>query len=218
MAFPTDDPVWATQNTYPDGNPNKIQPSQNLQDYGYSPTDVPTAEELNWQLNNIYQQIVELKNLTAGAAQTPVGELKFIVGDSRNPAIIYGYGTWVPYAEGRVIIGAGTGTDINGNQKSFSEGSTGGEYDVTLTESEIPQHTHKYRDRYYAESPTPTANVPASNKETNNFINGGIGSGDTDYDNNTFVYVDDTTGNVGGGQPHNNLPPYIACYIWLRTA
>lgn len=26
------------------------------------------------------------------------------------------------------------------------------------------------------------------------------------------------TGATGGSQPHNNLPPYLSVYIWLRTA
>jgi len=26
------------------------------------------------------------------------------------------------------------------------------------------------------------------------------------------------TTNTGGGQAHNNMPPYITCYIWRRTA
>ena len=27
-----------------------------------------------------------------------------------------------------------------------------------------------------------------------------------------------STGNAGGNQPHNNMPPYLAVYMWKRTA
>lgn len=30
--------------------------------------------------------------------------------------------------------------------------------------------------------------------------------------------VSGSTGNTGGGGPHNNLQPYITCYMWKRTA
>ena len=134
MTFPTFDPLWATNNTYADGvTPNKIRPVEALRLYGYPQQSRVTAEELNWQLNNLYLQIAELKTISASAAQTPVNQLVFIDGDSRNPAIIYGYGSWIPFGQGRVLVGHGTGTDVNGIQRSFNGGSTGGEYEHILS-------------------------------------------------------------------------------------
>jgi microcystin-dependent protein len=219
MAYPDFDPLWATNDTYLDGvTPNKIRPDESLRDYGYLPDAEPTAQELNWQLNNLHLQIAELKTIALGAYETPVNELKYIVGDSRNPTVIYGYGTWIPYASGRVVVGHGTSTDVNGVQRSISAGSTGGTYEERLSQSQLPAHNHGYKDRYYFENGGNLGNVPSSNKETVGFVNGGVGSGDTDSDNNTFAFVTDVTSSVGGNQPVNNLPPYIACYIWLRTA
>ena len=219
MAFPTNAPEWALNDTYLDGvTPNKIRPDESLRNYGYLPDAEPTAQELNWQLNNLHLQIEELKQLASASFQTPINELKHIVGDNRNPAVIYGYGTWVPYAAGRVIIGAGTSTDVNGVQRSFAGGSTGGTYEEVLAQSQLPSHNHGYKDRYYFENSGSLGNVPAANKINAGFVNGGIGSGDTDSDNNTFVFVNDVTTSVGGNQAVNNIPAYITCYIWLRTA
>ena len=219
MAFPTNAPEWAIDDTYTDGSPNKIRPSADLRAKGYLPDAEPTAQELNWQLNNLYLQIEELKAVAAGAiAQTPVNQLIHIVGDNRNPNVIYGYGSWAPYASGRMIIGAGTSTDTNGNQRSFSAGSTGGTYQEVLSQSQLPSHQHGYKDRYMFENSGSTGSVPASNKETVGFINGGLGTRSPDNDNNTFVFVNDVTQPVGNNQPVNNLSPYITCFIWLRVA
>lgn len=217
MTAPADLPTWAELNTYPDGvTPNKIRPSERLRQYGYSQVDNPTSQEINWELNNIYLQIQELKTLSASAFQTPVGRLIFIDGDNRNPALIYGYGTWVPFGQGRVIIGSGTGTDINGVAKTFPAGSTGGEYQHSITNSELPNHTHGHKDRYYYEN---FANLSsATTKERVGFINGGIGAGRTDVDNDTFLYVDDVTSATGGNQPMNLLPSFVTVNVWKRTA
>ena len=219
MAFPTFNPEWATSNTYSDGvTPNKVRPDVSLRQFGYDQTAAPTAQELNWQLNNLFQQIQELKTLSSSAFQTPVNELKYIVGDARNPATIYGYGQWVPYANGRVVIGAGTSTDANGLLQSFAAGSTGGTSQNTLSTSQMPEHSHQYRDSYMLEKSSELASVPASNKQLVGLINGGAGNGDLDFDNNTLVFNNSNTQPVGGNQPINNLPPYIVCHIWLRIA
>lgn len=219
MAYPSNEPDWAIEDTYIDGiTENKIRPDESLRDYGYLPDAEPTAQELNWQFNNIYQQIVELKAQLADPQQTPINELKFIDGDSRNPAVIYGYGSWIQYAQGRVLIGAGTSTDINGVQKSFAGGSTGGEHETKLTTSQLPTHTHTHKDRYYFEDQASLANAPSSGKETVGYINGGYGSGNNDKNNNTFLYINDVTGEVGANQAHNNIPAYITLYIWKRVA
>ena len=219
MAFPTNNPEWAVDNTYTDGNPNKIRPSEDLRLKGYLPDSEPTPQELNWQLNNLYLQIEELKTL-AGATvnQTPINQLIHIVGDNRNPNTIYGYGSWVAYAAGRVLVGAGTGTDSNGVQRSFSAGSSGGTYQEAISQSQLPSHQHGHKDRYYFENGGVMSSVPTANKETVGFVNGGFGSRSSDNDNNTFAFVNDVTEAVGGNQPVNNISPYITCYIWLRVS
>jgi microcystin-dependent protein len=219
MAYPDFDPLWAIEDTYLDGvTPNKIRPGESLRNYGYLPNAEPTAQELNWQLNNVYQQLAELKTIALGAYETPVNELKIIVGDNRNPATIYGYGTWTPFAQGRTLIGAGTGTDTNGVQRSYSEGSTGGTYEEVISKSQLPAHEHSYEDSYLFEAAGSVSGVPTTNKKNVGFINGGFGSGDTDADNNTLVFRNNTTGSVGGNQPTNNVQPYVAVFIWRRTA
>lgn len=217
MAFPTNDPDWATEDTYLNGDPNKIRPDQSLQDYGYLPDAEPTSQELNWQLNNLAEQIKELKQLSVDGFQTPVNELKLIAGDNRNPAVIYGYGVWSPYAQGRTLVGAGTATDGNLTTRTFSAGSVGGTFEEFISESQMPSHNHEYRDRYYVENSGRLAS--ATDKEFRGNVNGGLGpKADGDFDNNTFLYLDEQTESSGGDQAVNNLPPYVTLYIWRRTS
>lgn len=91
---------------------------------------------------------------------------------------------WTNYepVSGRFILGVG------GN---YSIGQTGGEEKHTLLISELPTHSHDYRT---------TDNGPLHDNP-HNFI-GGAGR---------FGQVGTKqTGSIGGGQPHNNMPPYIA--------
>ena len=81
-----------------------------------------------------------------------------------------------------------------GAGSTYSAGSTGGSATVTLTINEIPAHNH-WIPRIIGDS-------------------GRQSSGWSD------AYVDggSTTGNTGGGLAHDNMPPYIAVYMWKRTA
>ena len=82
-------------------------------------------------------------------------------------------------------------------------GITGGEKTHTLTVNEIPSHLHE---------------VPVANENT--------GSATTQTDiavyrskNQSTNYVGNIGSKaVGGGQAHNNMPPYIQVSIWRRTA
>ena len=71
---------------------------------------------------------VTLGFLKAGGANFfwPINSIYTTVSPS-DPADILGFGTWERFGEGRVIVGAGTGTDSNGFNKSFSANSKGGE-------------------------------------------------------------------------------------------
>lgn len=119
----------------------------------------------------------------------PVGSL-YCSEDPTEPSKLFG-GTWERIQD-RFILAAGS---------SYAAGSTGGEANHTLTVDEMPSHIHGLSSRpqrFYGED----------------VISGSILGGDKLITN----YVGDATKAAGGSQPHNNMPPYIAMYIWKRTA
>ena len=78
---------------------------------------------------------------------------------------------------------------------NYSAGSTGGEAEHTLTVDEIPAHTHGFKvTTGKVQSGTNYARVASDGTATDNLIT-----------------------ETGGGQPHNNMPPYLAVYMWKRT-
>ncbi|MBZ9698977.1 MULTISPECIES: phage tail protein [unclassified Mesorhizobium] len=86
-------------------------------------------------------------------------------------------------------------------------GETGGSDTVTLLESEMPSHLHTLRAMTdIADQPIPS---PARSLARSN--------GGSAY-NPTFT-VSPMSGNAltpaGGGQPHNNLQPYLTCYFCI---
>ena len=121
----------------------------------------------------------------------PVGSIYMSV-NSTNPAILFG-GTWEAIG-GRFLLGADT---------TYSVGSTGGEETHTLTINEMPSHSHGIR--------TNSADgdmdwVPVDHK------------GNKRHDEINFNWEGEVISTTGGGQPHNNMPPYLAVYMWKRTA
>ena len=123
----------------------------------------------------------------------PVGSIYMSVRNV-DPGTLFG-GTWTAWGSGRVPVG------VNASDSNFNTvEKTGGSNTVTLTVNQIPSHNHTYE-----------AKIPA-------YLTSGVGTGSQE----TFM-VDSNTGtfetNVrGGGQAHNNLQPYITCYMWKRTA
>lgn len=109
---------------------------------------------------------------------------------------------WIPYGQGRTLIGAGTGTDDQPTPESidFEGGSTGGEYNHSLTIEEMPPHTHNI---YYLNKTNPKRNV--FNVGLKNSAYGTLPSS--------------STGGNGAENtiPHNNLPPYIVVYFYKRV-
>ena len=126
-----------------------------------------------------------------GNALYPVGSIYMSVNDT-NPSTLFG-GTWEAWGAGRVAVGVDTSdTDFNAVEK------TGGEKTHTLTESEIPAHRHTIE----------AIGTGATQQELNAFSLDKPGAVDSYASTNT----------AGGGQAHNNLQPYITCYMWKRTA
>lgn len=118
-----------------------------------------------------------------------VGDIIFSTSDE-NPSTIYG-GTWVAWGKGQVPVGVDTSdSDFNTVEK------TGGEKEHTLTVDEMPSHKHDFGQQFAT-----TSNLSGS------YGYYMIAGTQTDVIKNT-----------GGNQPHNNLQPYITCYMWKRIA
>jgi microcystin-dependent protein len=78
----------------------------------------------------------------------PVGSIYTNAAVYTNPGTLLGFGTWVKFGEGKVLVGQ-DGTDIDFN----ALGETGGSKTHTLTENEMPSHNHSYTDKYVAYAP-----------------------------------------------------------------
>lgn len=125
----------------------------------------------------------------------PVGSIYENKINSANPSTYLGGGTWVAEGQGRVSIGAGTGTDINATQQSFTAGTTGGEYTHVLTITEMPAHTHNV---------TVNANDGSGNK---------VADSDGSGANSTAA-----TASAGSDTAHNNVQPYAVYFRWVRVS
>ena len=158
----------------------------------------------------------------------PVGSI-YMSTNSANPGTLFPDTTWEAYAQGRVLIGAGTGTDSRSEKKTFTAGSTGGEYNHQLTVGEMPSHNHSAT----ITSKSITGYFPADTRDLYVSRYGGVfsqtnlGKQANGDDGNSFTKRYDmnashshtvTVNNTGSGQAHNTIQPYITAYIWRRTA
>lgn len=120
----------------------------------------------------------------------PVGSI-YMSMNSTNPGTWFG-GTWERIKDAFLLALGDSGT----------VGDTGGEATHTLTVNEMPSHQHSLTQG------------PANNA-------GQAGTGTSEYGSvrlNAVFASGYKTDNTGGGQAHNNMPPYIKVYMWQRTA
>mgnify|MGYP001184765819 FL=1 len=130
----------------------------------------------------------------------PVGSI-YITANATNPSVLFG-GTW-EQLKGKFLVG------VDSSDTDFeTSGKTGGEKTHTLTVDEIPSHTHDMDDAVYG-----------------NYKNRLGIRGDGGGSNGLIPSMMQTTGhsryrptNTGGGQAHNNMPPYLAVYMWKRIS
>lgn len=154
----------------------------------------------------------------------PVGSI-YISTNSTNPQNIWG-GTW-SQIQGRFLLGASS---------TYSAGTTGGAATVTLTTAQIPAHTHGSKtltgytharrfggaNNYDIIGVGTTSGIISKTGVTWAGNHGQLSTGATTVSNpivdNITVNATHEHTSVGSGQAHNNMPPYLAVYMWQRTA
>lgn len=183
-------------------NNNAVQPrSYNDNRYMMRSRNLTDLTDVNGAVNHLMANLpsggsgynsmrVHVINMTY-----PVGTVYMNYSRDNNPRDFFGTGTWAAYAQARAIVGAGYTSDTRGEGRTIGRGASGGEFQHVLNIHEIPSHTH---------------GVPlkGSNRSGHNAITSSADNGQP-----TVIQ----SHGAGGNGAHNNMQPYIAVAIWVRT-
>jgi hypothetical protein len=162
-------------------------------------------------------QIATTAFVTTGLqAAYPVGSI-YMATVATNPATLFGFGTWVAFGSGRMLIS---------QDATYPAGTTGGAATTTLITANLPAHNH---------SATTTISDPGHNHFTtwnniNDFIQGSQSPGaeqSPDDIQGTFnintnsvttgITASTSISNTGSGTAATTISPYISVYMWNRT-
>lgn len=166
-------------------------------DLGKKPGKIAILDDSGWIY---YRTPSELLSDIGGVAINnfidtiyPLGSI-YITTSSTHPNVLFPNTFWIPIYD-RFLLGGG---------KRYKVGSTGGEVTHTLTADEMPTHAH--------------------------YMASGNSGGDSTWEPDAGYYLidsvttDKTTfwaqlgmNNAGGSTAHNNMPPYLAVYMWKRV-
>jgi hypothetical protein len=150
----------------------------------------------------------------------PVGSIYINAGVTTNPATLLGFGTWVAFGAGRVMVG------LNGADPLFDAlEETGGSKDAIVV-----SHTHTFSGTTSNTSLTGefTSGKPSISGVgiVSRIATGVSGGGDGDQASAARYRIDashdhtvsGTTGSTGSSGTNANLQPYITVAMWKRTA
>ena len=133
----------------------------------------------------------------------PVGCL-YWSSDNTNPATVLGIGTWTQITDTFILAAGSTYTP------AAQYTAQAGEASHTLTEAELPSHSHagKNSSFFYTSQGTDSGEI------------NGMQSGSSFSGSGAEAKVKRTsaTATTGSGTAHNNMPPYLVRYCWERTA
>jgi len=210
---------WSGKDALSDSDPDKVISGDDFNtEFTAVKTAVNTKAEINGDANESFSATTAasgtnttqvattafVENATSAASLAdaiyPVGAIFTTVTAYANSAAVVaaiGGTTWVAFGAGKMPIGVDSSdTDFDTAEE------TGGSKTHTLTTSEMPSHNHSngsYTKLGIANGSNTTQGVDSS-------------SGELNLINTADIQA------AGGGSAHNNMPPYIAVYMWKRTA
>lgn len=163
-------------------------------DLGRTPGKIAVLDESGWVY---YRTPTEIKTDIGVDVSSlvdlfyPIGSIYMSTNQTDDPQSRFSGTYWLPIYD-RFLLAAGS---------TYKAGSTGGEATHTLTFNEMPEHRHSI---YYPNGGGPYGDAAISYPE---------GSGT----NKTWQAEMCKTESAGGSAAHNNMPPYLAVYMWRRV-
>lgn len=167
----------------------------------------------NWKNGQDGKTPINATNLNLAQQQLvdtiyPVGSV-YISVNATDPKNLFG-GTW-EQIKGRFLLGTGSAVNntdntfgsLNNDGYNFSAGAMGGQYKNVLSTSELPEYMSGIKTTGFLGTSSGSKIAISMQYVDNINTNNNVGT--------------DLT-NSGGSQPHNNMPPYLAVYMWKRTA
>ena len=160
-------------------------------------------------------QIATTAFVTTGLqAAYPVGSI-YLGTLSTNPNTLFGFGTWVAFGSGRMLIS---------QDGSYPAGTTGGSATTTLITANLPSHSHSATT-----TSTDSGHTHGSAIGSGFISNGGpeslaggpnlpFGRPSATASGNASITSTTTIGNTGSGTAVTTISPYISVYMWNRTA
>ena len=172
----------------------------------------------------------------------PVGSIYMSV-TSTSPSVLFG-GTW-EQIQGRFLVGSGSNGAAGDESLNPTAGNTGGKATVTLTsaQSGVPSHSHDFTQPTVT---TPTLTASNSNYVTSASEVTSLRANLSSSTSSNYYYIRAASSGVNMGKSaptitsgksctvtggavsdntasnasssHENLPPYLAVYMWKRTA
>jgi hypothetical protein len=154
----------------------------------------------------------------------PVGSIYINAGVTTNPATLLGFGTWVAFGAGRVMVGLNAGDALfdtleeTGGSKdaivvshSHTASSSSSSY---FSGNALPTHTHAYpfADGGVGTVKNAVAGFNSSGAAATSAVSGGTPSGSVSTSTSTTVNA------AGSSATNANLQPYITVAMWKRTA
>ena len=178
-------------------------------------TNAPSIHAVNEAINNNWLTIY------------PIGSIYMSVNNV-DPSLVFG-GTWQQIKD-KFLLASG---DI------YDSGETGGSATNTLETSQLPSHTHSYTkatsvgDHQLTIAEMPNHDHIITNYEGKAVASGSgttvaqvaltpitttLATGGDGVHNHPLNTGTDNTGSAGSAAAINNMPPYLAVNVWVRTA
>lgn len=165
-------------------------------DLGSTPSKVAVLDGSGWVYSRTLAELkgdIGVDTATLVDLFYPIGSI-YMSTDTTNPQSRFTGTYWLPIYN-RFLLGAGD---------TYKAGTMGGEATHTLTMSEIPSH---YHDEYLGNDGGPDS-APSGYSGWPNLAY---------TSNKTWWATGSKTSAAGGDGAHNNMPPYLAVYMWRRV-